>query len=123
MAFGVKAWDITLRRLVRSGGSMLMMVGNGAHRADALDERAVDGGERVGVAVNALGMPVLGRHPEVTFDRLGHAVGELVVEDRPFAAQLGEQIVGKTVPPQGRIRKIDRNVVVGMRRAPSLGWP
>ncbi len=28
MAFGVKAWDITLRRLVSTGGSMLMMVGN-----------------------------------------------------------------------------------------------
>ena len=27
MAFGVKAWDITLRLFVRSGGSMLMMVG------------------------------------------------------------------------------------------------
>ena len=103
MAFGVKAWDITLRRLVSSGGSMLMMVGKDPARADALDERAVDGGEGVRVAVNALRMPVLGGHPEVAFDRLGDAVGQLVVKDRPLAAQLGEQIVGKTVLPQRRI--------------------
>jgi hypothetical protein len=48
-------------------------------------------------------MPVLGRHPEVALDRLGHAIGQLVVEDRPFAAQLDEQIVGKTVLPQRSI--------------------
>ena len=117
IAFGVKACDITRRRLVSSGGSMLMMVGDRSDDADALDERAVDGGERVGVAVDALGVPVLGRHPEVTFDRLGDTVGELVVEDRPLAAEFGEQIVGKTVPPQRRIRQIDRR-----RRGHAGSW-
>ena len=52
---------------------MLMMVGNDADDAHALDERAVGGGERVGVAVDALGMPVLGGHPEVALDGLGDA--------------------------------------------------
>ena len=61
----------------------------------------------VGVAVDALGVPVLGGHPEVPFDGLGHTVGQLVVEERPVAAQLGEQLVGKSVPPQGGIRQID----------------
>ena len=91
------------------------------HHADGLDERTVDGGERIRVTVNPLGMPMLGRHPEVAFDRLGDAVGELVVEDRLLAAQLGEQIVGKSVPPQRRIRQIDRR-----RRGhacSSFGWP
>jgi hypothetical protein len=53
--------------------------------------------------VNPLRVPVLGRHPEIPFDRLGDALGEFVVEDRPVAAQLDEQIVGKTVAPQRRI--------------------
>jgi hypothetical protein len=53
--------------------------------------------------VNALRMPVLGGHPEVAFDRLRDAFGQLVVKDRPVAAQLHEQIVGKTVLPQRRI--------------------
>ena len=85
-------------------------VDDGRRRADeahSLDERAVDGGEGVGVAVDALCMPVLGGHPEVPLDGLGHAVSELMVKDRPLAAQLGEQLVGKSVPPQGGIRQID----------------
>jgi hypothetical protein len=30
-----------------------------------------------------------------------------MMKERPLAAQLGEQLVGKTVPPQGGIRQID----------------
>ena len=52
---------------------MLMMVGNDDHHAHGLDQRTVDSGERVGVAVNALRVPVLGRHPEVALDGLGDA--------------------------------------------------
>ena len=103
MARGVKAWDITLRRLFSSGGSMLMMVGKdpaGPMPWMSGPSTAVNG---VRVAVNALRMPVLGRHPEVAFDRLRDAFGQLVVKDRPLAAQLDEQIVGKTVLPQRRI--------------------
>ena len=81
-----------------------------------LDERTVDGGERVGVAVNALGMPMLGRHPEVALNGLGDAVGELVMEDRPVTTQFGEQIIGKTVPPQRENRTDRLESVVGMRR-------
>ncbi len=73
--------------------------------------------KRVGVAVDALRVPVLGGHPEVTFDRLGDTVGELVMEDRPLAPELGEQIVGKTVPPQRGIRQIDRR-----RRGHAGSW-
>jgi len=81
-------------------------VDDGRRRADdahTLDERPVGGGEGVGVAVDALGMSVLGGHPEVPLDGLRHAVGQLVVEQRPIAAQLGEQLVGKAVLPQGGI--------------------
>jgi hypothetical protein len=50
--------------------------------------------------VYALGMPVLGGHPEVPFDGLGHPIGQPMVKQGPIAPQLGEQLVGKTVPPQ-----------------------
>ena len=62
----------------------------------------------VGMA-KTLGVAVLGRHPEVALDGPCDAVGELVVKDRLLAAQFGEQIVGKTVPPQGGIRQVDRS--------------
>ncbi len=107
IAFGVNACDITRRRLGRSGGSMLMMVGAEPMTPTPWISGPSAAVKRVGVAVDALGVPVLGRHPEVPLDRLGDAVGQLMVEDRPIAAQLGEQIVGKTVPPQRGIRQID----------------
>ena len=75
--------------------------------ANALDERAVGRGERVGVAVDALRVAVLGGHPEVAFDGLGDAVGQPVPEQGRVAPQLGEQVVGKSVPPQRGIRQID----------------
>jgi hypothetical protein len=85
-----------------------------------LDERAVNGGERVRVAVQSVGVPVLGGHPEVPLDGLGDAVGQFVVEERPVAAQLGEQIVGKAVAPQVAGSDKSTGVVVGMRLLVSL---
>ena len=85
----------------------MMMVGNDPTTPNALDERTIDGGERVRVTVNALGVPVLGGHPEVALNGLGHARGEFVMEDRPITSELGEQLVGKAIAPQRKIREID----------------
>ena len=85
-------------------------VDDGRERADdahALDERPVDGRERVGVAVNALGVPVFCGHPEVALDGLGHSRREFVMKDRPVAAQLGEQVIGETIAPQREIGQVD----------------
>ena len=93
-----------------------MMVGAEPTTPDALDERAVGRGEGVGVAVDALGVPVLGGHPEVPLDGLGHAVGQLVVEDRPLARSSANRSSGK---PFRHKAKSDRStgVVVGMPRS------
>ena len=107
IAFGVNACDKTRRRLSSSGGSMLMMVGAEPTTPTPWMSGPSDRGEGVGVAVDPLSVSVLGGHPEVPLDGLGHAIGELVVKERPLAAQLGEQLVGKTVLPQGGIRQID----------------
>ena len=85
-----------------------MIVGADPMTPDTLDQRPVDGGERIGVAVDALRVPVLGGHPEVPFDGFGDSIGELMVKDRTVTPKLGEQIVGKTVLPQGGIRQIHR---------------
>jgi hypothetical protein len=48
-------------------------------------------------------VPVFGRHPEIALHGLGHAGRQVVTEKRPGAPQLGEQLVGKTITPQGEI--------------------
>jgi hypothetical protein len=117
----VKAWDITPAPLDHIGRIHVDDGREGRHHANRLDERTVDGSERIRVAVNSLGMPMLGRHPEVALDGLGDAIGELVMKDRPLAAQLNEEIIGKTVPPQCGIRQIDRSR--GGHASSSNRWP
>jgi hypothetical protein len=52
------------------------------------------------------GVSVLGGHPEIALDFLGDTGREIVVEKWSVSPQVGEQIIGKTVAPQGGIRKV-----------------
>jgi hypothetical protein len=104
MARGVKAWDIARRRLVRSGGSMLMMVGIDATTPIACmsgPSTAVNESVSRWMRTACRCLVVIQKSRRTVF---GHAVGELVVKDRCVAAQLGEQLIGKTVPLQRGIR-------------------
>jgi hypothetical protein len=90
-----------LRRVQRDDGRIRR------EKVGRLDERALAGGERIGVAVQPHSMPVLGCHPEIPLDGFLDTRCQPVAEQRSGAAKLGEQLVGKAIAPQCEIRQID----------------
>ena len=70
IARGVKALEMSFRCLLCSGGSMCDDGRIRREQVDGLNERTVDGSERVRVAMQPHGVPVLGGHPEVPLDGL-----------------------------------------------------
>ena len=69
IARGLKALEMSLRRLFSSGGSNVDDGWVRGEQVGRLDERAIGGGERIGITVQAHGVPVFGGHPEIPFAR------------------------------------------------------